>query len=518
MSSWADAADEEPRAQAAPPEESDPPPPGFSASDEGAHNPSLIEAQAGSGSGSGSAAGAGVEDGVDKPDIALKSEGLQEEEGEEVQAEVRGDAESIYKAAETFEDLGLSKELLEGLYSGMKFQAPSKIQARTLPLILSPPYSNIVAQGHNGSGKTTCFTLSMLSRVDVGENCPQALCICPTRELAMQNYKVMLKMAQYTSITSKCTASEEYGGGGRGAGVEKAGASINEQVIIGTPGTLKNWITSGRKPPLDVTNLKILVFDEADQMLDANNFKDMSLRIIKAIEDKKNKAKGAPPLQILLFSATFSDVVKEFTSRVVGNDAHRIWLPASKLSLDVIKQYRVVCPREEDKVDVLKERIFPLAERLGQCIIFVRTRPAARHLHNELANEGHKCTSIHGDQSFQERDQVVKEFRDGTTKILIATNVMARGFDVSTVTLVVNYEPPTVNGDGQTPDPETYMHRIGRSGRFGRKGAAFNLVTEHTKQVDVLGAISGHFQREVKDVPFDDDDAFEEVLKEAGLA
>ena len=169
-------------------------------------------------------------------------------------------------------------------------------------------------------------------------------------------------------------------------------------------------------------------------------------------------------------------------------------------------------------MEVLKERIFPLAERLGQCIIFVRTRPAARHLHNELATQGHKCTSIHGDQSFQERDQGVKEFRDGTTKILIATNVMARGFDVSSVTLVVNYEPPTVRGDGQTPDPETYMHRIGRSGRFGRKGAAFNLVTQNSKEVKVLDQISSHFHRDVKDVTYDDDDAFEEVLKEAGLA
>lgn len=349
MPSWADAAELEAALEGAGVVEASDsslatsPPPGFAPADAGKFDAAAIEAAATAAAGEAPPPSSEV----DAPDLSLgKAPELVEEEGEEVRAEVSGE-DSIYKAAETFEDLGLSNELLTGLYSGMNFKAPSKIQAKTLPLILTPPYRNIIAQGHNGSGKTTCFTLSMLSRVDPGQAAPQALCICPTRELAIQNHKVLQQMAQYTSITSKCTATQEYGDGGRGAGVAKAGASITEHVIIGTPGSLKNWITMGRKPPLDVTHMKILVFDEADQMLDeTQSFKDISLRIIKAIEDKKKKS-NTDPAQVLLFSATFSDVVKEFATRVVGPNAHRVFLPAAKLSLDVIKQYRVVCPREE---------------------------------------------------------------------------------------------------------------------------------------------------------------------------
>lgn len=148
--------------------------------------------------------------------------------------------------------------------------------------------------------------------------------------------------------------------------------------------------------------------------------------------------------------------------------ANHIFVAKEELSLDVIAQYNVVCPGRDAKTRVLKEMVFPNCERLGQTIIFVRTKEAARALHASMEAEGYKCTSITGDLDHTARDRTVQEFRDGTTKILISTDVLSRGFDVSQVTLVVNYDVP-VERDQRSPAYETYMHRIGRSGRFGRK-------------------------------------------------
>lgn len=165
-----------------------------------------------------------------------------------------------YTSAATFEDLNLSPELLKGLYVEMKFQKPSKIQAISLPMILSPPHRDLIAQAHNGSGKTTCFVLGMLSRVDPKLQAPQALCICPTRELAIQNTEVLRKMGKYTGIASECAVPMDS----RDALPISKRAPIMAQVVIGTPGTIKKWMSFKK---LGATRLKILVFDEADQML-----------------------------------------------------------------------------------------------------------------------------------------------------------------------------------------------------------------------------------------------------------
>ncbi|GLT89877.1 hypothetical protein SLE2022_078390 [Rubroshorea leprosula] len=162
-----------------------------------------------------------------------------------------------YTSASTFEDLNLSEELLKGLYVEMKFQKPSKIQAISLPMILNPPYKDLIAQAHNGSGKTTCFVLGMLSRVDPDLKTPQAICICPTRELAVQ-VSVLQKMGRHTGITSECAVPQE-----NSLPIAKR-APITAEVVIGTPGTIKRWMSAKK---LSVSCVKILVFDEADHML-----------------------------------------------------------------------------------------------------------------------------------------------------------------------------------------------------------------------------------------------------------
>lgn len=447
---------------------------------------------------------AGADDDVDAPQIPLKSEKLNDEveAAEPSQIKTVLAADTPYTWAQTFEELNISESLLRGLYSEMKFERPSKIQGITLPMVLSPPYHHLIAQAHNGSGKTTCFVLGMLSRVDPELQAPQAICVCPTRELAIQNEEVLLKMGKYTGITSACAVSTDYN---KQSSTRRG--PVVDQVIIGTPGTIKRWITT---KILNTKQVKILVFDEADHMLAQDGFQDDSLRIMQYI------VKNNGVCQVLFFSATFNDKVKNFTMKIAPK-ANQVFVKKEELSLDVIKQYRVKCPSEKEKVTILKDRIFPAAEKLGQSIIFVRTRLSASNLHRSLDADGYKCTSIQGGLSNEERDHVIREFRSGQTKILIATDVLARGFDQAQVTLVVNYDLPIKSVPPFEPDYELYLHRIGRSGRFGRKGAAFNLLVTDRDEAN-LDQISSYFNRDIPEVPWDDDEAFEKVLKEAGLA
>jgi len=440
---------------------------------------------------------------VDKPEHIKSKEVVEPEIIKKVAAD-----DTPYTSAKSFEDLNLSPELLQGLYVEMKFEKPSKIQAETLPMIVSPPYQNLIAQAQNGSGKTTCFVLGMLSRVDPKLKVPQALCVCPTRELVIQNEEVVTRMGKFTGITSACTATAESSSHQFSSSRRE---KIVDQLIIGTPGTLKRWVTS---KVLDTKNIKILVFDEADQMLDQDGFQDDSLRILKDISKSRGNC------QVLLFSATFSEKVKAFAMRTVPR-ANHIFVGEKDLSLDKIQQYQIHCPDVRSKIDVLKDRIFPAAEKLGQSIIFVRTRGSASELHKRLEADGYKCTSIQGGLTHEERDRVIKEFRAGVTKILIATDVLARGFDLAQVTMVVNFDLPVKHVPDRhmptVPDYETYLHRIGRSGRFGLKGAAFNLlVTEEDKRN--LQRIEKHFNKTISEVAWDDDNGIERVLQEAGLA
>ncbi|XP_043711596.1 DEAD-box ATP-dependent RNA helicase 38-like [Telopea speciosissima] len=425
---------------------------------------------------------------------------LDDPEDSNISAVTSGD--TPYTSASTFEDLKLSPELLQALYVDMNFERPSKIQAISLPMILTPPHKDLIAQAHNGSGKTTCFVLGMLSRVDPTLKAPQALCICPTRELAIQNLEVLRKMGKYTGITSECAIpmdSTQY------IPIAKL-PPMSAQIVIGTPGTIKKWMSAKK---LSTRDIKILVFDEADHMLAEDGFKDDSLRIMKDIE------RNSGHCQVLLFSATFNEVVKNFVSRVV-RDGNQLFVKKEELSLEAVKQYKVQCPDELAKILVIKDKIFELGEKLGQTIIFVRTRNSAGMLHKALVEYGWQCTTIQGALKQADRDKIVKEFKDGLTKVLISTDVLARGFDQAQINLVVNYDLPVKYGTSE-PDYEVYLHRIGRAGRFGRKGAVFNLLCSDMDMM-IMEKIEKHFGHNIAEVPsWLSDDDFVAALKAAGL-
>ncbi|KAL2553512.1 DEAD-box ATP-dependent RNA helicase 38 [Forsythia ovata] len=439
-------------------------------------------------------------------DVQLYSLSLTDPDDSSIDLVKSGD--TPYTSAKRFSDLNLSPELLECLDIEMKFERPSKIQAISLPTILTPPYKNLIAQAHNGSGKTTCFVLGMLSRVDRECKAPQALCICPTRELAIQNMEVLLKMGKYMEITSELAIpadSSNY------VPVHKM-PLITAQVIIGTPGTINKWIIA---KILGMSRMKILVFDEADHMLSESGFQDVTVKIMKAI------VKCNSNCQVLLFSATFDGAVRAFVSKIVEKlfvgDYKHIVVKKEELSLDSVKQYKVQCPDEHSKIEVIKGKIFEIGDKVGQSIIFVRSRDCAKNLHKALVKLGYEVTTIHGALKQEDRDTIIKEFKQGLTQVLISTDLLARGFDQRQVNMVVNFDLPVRYDKPWEPDYEVYLHRVGRAGRFGREGAVFNLLLDVDRDITIMDKIEKHFNVQIPQLgSWKSDKDFKDALKKAG--
>ncbi|KAL6145677.1 hypothetical protein ACLB2K_056362 [Fragaria x ananassa] len=276
---------------------------------------------------------------------------------------------------------------------------------------------------------------------------------------------------------------------------------------------LAKLLVSGSYKKLGVSKLKVLVFDEADHMLAEDGFRDDSLRIKKEID------KFSPHCQVLLFSATFNEMITKFIPRVM-KDYNQLTLKKEELSLEAVKQYKVYCPDELDKIEVIRSKIFDLGDYIGQTIIFVRSRNSAKMLHEELVRDGHSVTTVHGALSIEDRDKIVKEFKDGLTKVLISTDLLARGFDQQQVNCVVNYDLPikrvasSSTRDTPEPDYELYLHRCGRAGRFGSK-AVFNLLCLDRDKL-VMAKIERYYNIQVPEV-MNSERAFQGALRAAGL-
>ncbi|KAL9688667.1 hypothetical protein QQ045_033090 [Rhodiola kirilowii] len=354
-----------------------------------------------------------------------KIEFLEDPDASNINAVADGD--TPYTSAKTFEELNLSPELLLGL--------SDEIQAVSLPMILTPPYKDLIAQAHNGSGKTTCFVLGMLRRVDPNQKFPSGTLSLPHQRISHTECAVPMDSA------SRVPASKR--------------PVVMSQIVIGTPEL-------------------------------SDGFKDDSLRIMKAIDRSNNRC------QVLLFSATFSEAVKNFVSKVV-KDHNQIFTKKEELSLGALKQYK----------------------KDGQTIIFVRSRDSARKLHNALVDYGYEVTTIQGALDQADRDEIVQEFKDGLTQVLISTDLLARGFDQSQVNLVVNYDLP-IKYETREPDYEVYLHRIGRAGRFGRKGVIFNLMCFDADR-RIVEQIENHFRIRIEEVDLLSDKTFESALEKAVL-
>jgi len=370
----------------------------------------------------------------------------------------------------SFEDYKLDEKLLWGI-SKMGFVKPSKIQAAALPWIVRQPNgklgTNLIGQAQNGSGKTGAFSLAILSVLDIWNEWPQALVLCPTRELARQNESVIASLGEFLPVKTLVLVPSQ----------DRIPKNAEVHVLIGTPG---KTLDLAKKKIVDLSYLKVLVLDEADVMLDeANQMGSQVIQIRQFLPDQDN-------IQVLFFSATYPDEVRDFAESQAPK-SYSIVVKKEELTLTCVKQLYVNCESQWDKFDKLVNLY--AAMNVGQSVVFVNRRKTAFELAKWMKEKGFPVSLICGTQlTGQEwmdpalRDNVMDEFRNNVTRVLIATDVLSRGIDVPQVTLVVNYELP-INYHTGGVDMETYIHRVGRTGRFGLKGVSVNLVSSNEEKM-----------------------------------
>uniref|UniRef100_A0A3Q2SXP4 RNA helicase n=1 Tax=Fundulus heteroclitus TaxID=8078 RepID=A0A3Q2SXP4_FUNHE len=395
------------------------------------------------------------------------------------------DPNSPLYSVKSFEELRLKPQLLQGVYA-MGFNRPSKIQETALPMMLAEPPQNLIAQSQSGTGKTAAFVLAMLSHVDPNNKYPQCLCVSPTYELALQTGKVIEQMGKYYPEVKLVYAI-------RGNKLQR-GMKLQEQIVIGTPGTMLDWCSKFKF--IDPKKIRVFVLDEADVMIATQGHQDQSIRIQRMLP--KN-------CQMLLFSATFEESVWNFAQRIVP-DPNIIKLKREEETLDTIKQYFVLCNSKEEKFQALCNIYGAIT--IAQAMIFCHTRKTAGWLAGELSREGHQVALLSGEMQVEQRAAVIERFRDGKEKVLVTTNVCARGIDVEQVSVVINFDLP-VDKDGN-PDNETYLHRIGRTGRFGKRGLAINMV-DSRMSMNILNRIQEHFNKRIERLDTDDLDEIEKI-------
>jgi translation initiation factor 4A len=373
-----------------------------------------------------------------------------------------------YPVFESFDDYDLKENLLRGIYS-YGFEKPSAIQQRGIKPILDG--RDTIGQAQSGTGKTATFTIGCLQRLDYNLKACQALILAPTRELAQQIQKVALALGDYLNV--KCHAC--IGGTSVRDDIDKL--REGQHLVVGTPGRVYDMIG---KRHLRVDDLVTFVLDEADEML-SRGFKDQIYDIFKTLP---------PNVQVCLFSATMPPEILDLTTKFM-RDAVRILVKKDELTLEGIRQFYVAIEKEEWKLDTLCDLYETLT--ITQAIIYCNTRRKVDFLADQLTKRDFTVSTMHAELDQKERDLVMREFRSGSSRVLISTDLLARGIDVQQVSLVINFDLPQ--------NMENYLHRIGRSGRFGRKGVAINFVTNN--DVRAMKDIERYYHTQIEEMPMD---------------
>jgi len=370
------------------------------------------------------------------------------------------------KVTTSFDSMGLREDLLRGIYA-YGFERPSAIQQRAIAPILKG--RDVIAQSQSGTGKTTIFCVGVLQMINTKSKETQALCLSPTRELAEQSRNVMLAFGDYMQVS--CHACI----GGKSVGEDMRILSGGVHVVSGTPGRVYDMI---RRKSLKTKHIKMLVIDEADEML-GRGFKEQIYDIYRYLP---------PSTQVVLVSATMPHDVLEMTTKFM-QDPVRILVKRDELTLEGIKQFFVAVEKEEWKFDTLCDLYDILT--ITQAVIFCNTKAKVDWLTTKMREANFTVSSMHGDMPQKERDSIMTDFRAGKSRVLIATDVWGRGLDVQQVSLVINYDLPNSR--------ELYIHRIGRSGRFGRKGVAINFVKND--DIRILRDIEQFYSTQIDEIP-----------------
>ena len=366
----------------------------------------------------------------------------------------------------TFDAMGIREDLLRGLYS-YGFEKPSAIQQRAIMPICAG--RDVIAQAQSGTGKTSMISLALCQMLDTSSREVQALVLSPTRELATQTEKTALALGNFMSVQVHACI------GGRSVGEDAKVLDRGVHLVSGTPGRVFDMI---KRRNLRTRNIKTLVLDEADEMLN-KGFKEQIYDVYRYLP---------PETQVVLVSATLPVDVLEMTSKFM-TDPIRILVKRDELTLEGIKQFFVAVEKEEWKFDTLCDLYDTLT--ITQAVIFCNTKKKVDWLTEKMRANNFTVSAMHGDMPQKERDAIMGEFRGGTTRVLITTDVWARGIDVQQVSLVINYDLPT--------NRENYIHRIGRSGRYGRKGVAINFVK--ADDVGALRDIEQYYSTQIDEMP-----------------
>jgi translation initiation factor 4A len=370
------------------------------------------------------------------------------------------------EVCESFDQMELREDLLRGIYS-LGFETPSAIQQRAIkPILLG---HDTIAQAQSGTGKTATFAIASLQKLDLSRRECQTMILSPTRELAQQTMKVIEAMGDYMKARVHACVG--------GTAVRDDIRILQEgvHIVVGTPGRVFDMINR-RSLRMDYVSLFIL--DEADEML-SRGFKDQIYSVFQFLPDK---------VQVALFSATMPSDVLDVTERFMRNPI-RILVKRDELTLEGIKQFFVSVEREDWKLGTLCDLYESLT--ITQAIIYCNTRRKVDWLTEKMQEKDFTVSAMHGDMDQRERDLIMREFRSGTSRVLITTDLLARGIDVQQVSLVINYDLPT--------NRENYIHRIGRSGRFGRKGVAINFITQ--SDIRYLRDIESFYHTQIEEMP-----------------
>ena len=365
---------------------------------------------------------------------------------------------------ETFDSMNLKEKILRGIYA-YGFESPSAIQQSAIVPFIE--CNDLIAQAPSGTGKTATFSISILQLIQPDVESCQAIILAPTRELAGQIYNVIRALNKYTLYTAHCCI------GGTAVSDDIRILREGVQILVGTPGRIYDMIC---RKHLAVTHIKHIVLDEADEML-SRGFKEQIHQIFLVV----------PNTQVCLFSATLPQDIVDISNRFMKNP-QSILVKKSELTLDGIKQYYVAI---EEKWKT--ETIFDLYETLiiNQSIIYCNTRKKVDELKEKMTEHHFVVSAIHSDLSHTERQDIMKDFRSGASRVLISTDLLARGIDIQQVSLIINFDVPL--------NRENYIHRIGRSGRFGRKGLAINFLTKD--DIPYMRENETFYQTQIEELP-----------------
>jgi len=370
---------------------------------------------------------------------------------------------------EVWEDIpDLNPQLMRGIY-GYGFEKPSPIQQKSILSIIDG--RDVIAQAQSGSGKTGAFATGMLNRVHLDLKQPQALIIAPTRELAKQIHDVVKDLgSQMTGLNVQLLI------GGTSTEDDVADLKANKpQVLIGCPGRVHDIL---RRQPAIGRGMQILILDEADEMLSAG-FNEQIYNIFQQLNTN---------VQVCLFSATMPPELHSLSDKFM-RDPIRILVKSEMLTLEGIGQFHVALETDHDKYATLKDLFTRIS--VSQCIIYCNSIRRVSDLAEAMTNDGFPVCCIHSGMEKDVRDKAYQEFRSGAHRVLISSNVTARGIDIQQVSTVINFDMPR--------DVHTYLHRIGRSGRWGRKGSGVNFVTR--RDFRKLKEIESYYGTAIPELP-----------------